>query len=80
MYLGIFLMLSVCCVIHKFPYFDNIFYQISTIDRDITKILQNKQKIRNVKRNQIHFEMICVILLAIALITCVVVDDFTYPP
>lgn len=80
MYLGVFLMFSVCYIIYKFRCFDHIFYQISEIDREIARILRNKEKLRNFKRKQIHFELIWVILSAICLIICIVLDNFTYPP
>lgn len=80
MYLGILLMLSVCNLIYKFRSFEHLFYQIADVDRIIGAILRNKQKIHNLKRNQIHFELIWVILSAISFVICVVFDNFTYPP
>lgn len=80
MYLGTLLMISVGFAMHSLPYVDDIFNQITAIDREFMGIPRIKQKFDKLKRNQIHFEMVCAVLFIICLIICVAFENYTYPP
>lgn len=79
MYLGVMNVISSWYITLKIPHLDRVFTRIARIDRDITKLLGNKEKIHSTERIQFRFEIICMIALTIWFIISIVFTIWTYP-
>lgn len=79
MYLGVMNVIFGWYMTSKFIKLDTIFDRIVEIDREMSKVIGNKEKIRNIKRFHVRFEIICIITFTVSFVISVLYDIWTYP-
>ncbi|XP_055295136.1 gustatory and pheromone receptor 33a-like [Sitodiplosis mosellana] len=80
MYCGAMIMICSWLMTLKFPKLDDIFNQMSAIDREIVQLFGNNEKIRKSERILFQFEFTCVASATVAYVVIGVYDIWMYPP
>lgn len=80
MYCGAIIMMYSWVLTLKFPKLDEIFQQMSAVDREIVQLFGNDEKIRMSQRNLFRFEFSCVASATVVCSLTGVYDIWMYPP